>query len=291
MDFPVMTYEHVDTTNNQITFDVKRTEEVSVAKNGKVDPPHRHNFFTIIIVKKAIGTHVIDFNEYSLGDKQIYFISPGQVHQIIEKQKPYGWVITFSNQFLINNAIDSCFIENINLFTDYGQSPPLLLDNKQYKILHQYSSQLYDTVHSQMQFKEEALSSLLKLFLIACNNFYTPQQQNTQQLHAGSTILKEYKRLVEYHFSEWHLVQQYAEALHVTSDHLNRTIKSLIGKTAKEYLQSRIIVAAKRLLFFTDQTTKEIGYTLGFSEPSNFSNFFKKCTGISPSKFKNKKHE
>ena len=94
------------------------------------------------------------------------------------------------------------------------------------------------------------------------------------------------KALVEANYQNWHASSQYAEALHITPDHLNRTVKSLIGKTAKEYIQSRITVAAKRMLYFSDQSNKEIGYALGFSEPGNFSAFFKKCTGQSPSDFK-----
>ncbi|MBL4708824.1 MAG: helix-turn-helix domain-containing protein, partial [Flavobacteriales bacterium] len=54
---------------------------------------------------------------------------------------------------------------------------------------------------------------------------------------------------------------------------------------AKEYIQSRIITEAKRLLYFSKLSNKQIGYELGFGEPANFSAFFKKCTGFSPSNF------
>jgi AraC-like DNA-binding protein len=60
------------------------------------------------------------------------------------------------------------------------------------------------------------------------------------------------------------------------------------GKTAKEHIQARIALEAKRLLHFSDLSVKEIGFQLGFPEPANFSAFFKKCTGSSPSNFKSK---
>ncbi|MEM0994741.1 MAG: helix-turn-helix domain-containing protein [Bacteroidota bacterium] len=47
-----------------------------------------------------------------------------------------------------------------------------------------------------------------------------------------------------------------------------------------------MLIAAKRLLRFSELQNKEIAYELGFSAPANFSQFFKKCTGVSPSKFR-----
>ncbi|SEL82645.1 transcriptional regulator, AraC family [Aquimarina amphilecti] len=284
----IKTYKLIDERNNQIVFDIKKMEDIYNKSAGKVDLPHRHDFYIIILTSKAQGIHIIDFNEFLLKDRQVFFLSPGQVHQIRETQKPDGWVITFSRQFLVKNDIDYRFIEDINLFQDYGYTPPLLLNAEQLKQLNSYSAQIFETHHSITKFKSEMIGALLKLFLIYSNNICDIHTKDPQQLHAGSMILKEFKNLVEKHFSEWHKVHEYAKALHVTPDHLNRTIKSLIGKTAKEYLQSRIIIAAKRLLSFSDKTTKEIGYNLGFNEPANFSNFFKKCTGVSPSNFKQK---
>ena len=96
--------------------------------------------------------------------------------------------------------------------------------------------------------------------------------------------------MVNESYKSEHSISYYADQLHITPDQLNRIIKSTIGKTSKEYIQSRLITEAKRLLYFSNLSNKEIAFELGFNEPANFSAFFKKCSGFSPLNFKKKEH-
>lgn len=282
----IKTYEHVNAANEKLSFGISRMETIYANRNGQPDAPHRHDYYTALFVKKAQGKHVIDFEAYPLNDLQVYFITPGQVHQIIEEHPSIGYVMVFSVEFLVENNIPFSFINNLNLFNAYNQNPPLDLEEEQLEKLSTYCEEIINYQDSNHKFKTAAIGALLKLFLIYCNEICTLPTDNTQQLEAGNSILKDFKQLVEEHYLTWHHTSDYAQALNITPDHLNRTIKSLIGKTAKAYLQSRITIAAKRLLYFSDLSNKEIGYQLGFSEPANFSAFFKRNTGLSPSQFK-----
>lgn len=286
MNTKIKTYEQVNREDVSSTFSVSKMEASYAKRVGKKEAPHRHEFYTVILISKAKGQHFIDFNEYLLEGNQVFFVSPGQVHQVLEEEKSFGYVLTFSTQFLVNNNIPISFIGDLNLFNDYGNSSPLKLNQDQLEKLTQFCKEIAHFHNSDLKFKEQAIGASLKLFLIHCNNLETEVEENPQILQAGHTILKNFKDAVELHHTEWHSSQQYADHLHITPDHLNRTIKSLIGKTVKDCIQTRIAIAAKRLLYFSDLSTKEIGYELGFSEASNFSAFFKKYTQVSPSEFK-----
>jgi len=268
------------------SFSIVRMEDIYDVHQGQPDAPHRHDYYTVLLVQQAAGQHIIDFNSYELSACQAWFISPGQVHQIVEQERSLGHGMVFSSHFLVENNIPLSFIDDLNLFHDYGHTPALQLEAQPFAQLQQLCQQMEEWHHSSQPFRQRALGALMELFLITCNANCIVPFDNPHHHEAGHAILKNFKALVEEHYQQWHGTKPYAEALHITPDHLNRTIKSLIGKTAKEYLQSRITTAAKRMLYFTELSSKEIGYQLGFSEPGNFSAFFKKCTGSSPGQFR-----
>jgi AraC-like DNA-binding protein len=282
----IKTYQYVNASNAKLSFGISRMEDIYTQRKGQADTPHRHDYYTALLIKKAQGKHLIDFESYPLNALQVYFITPGQVHQILEEMMSIGYAMVFSVDFLIQNNIPLSFINDLNLFNNYNQNPPLDLLSSQVDKLTYYCEEIIANEGKNHKFKTAATGALLKLFLISCNQFCTRPIEHTPQLEAGNSILKNFKNLVEKHYLTWHHTSDYANALNITPDHLNRTVKSLIDKTAKNYIQSRITIAAKRLLYFSSLSAKEIGYQLGFSEPANFSAFFKKNTGLSPSQFK-----
>ncbi|EGV42492.1 AraC family transcriptional regulator [Bizionia argentinensis JUB59] len=282
----VKTYQNVNNEIDSISFGISKMEDIYTKRNGRVDEPHKHNYYTVLIVNKAKGQHKIDFNSYELSNNQIYFVAPGQVHQVIENEKSIGFAMTFSNQFLIKNSIPLSFIDGLNLFQNYGQSPPLMPEPEQFDTIVNFANKIYELYHGNAAMKFLSIGAFLKLLLIECNNICAVNPANTDNDASRNNIIKNFKKAVDVNYRKEHSTTYYAKQLHITPDHLTRIVKSKIGKTAKEYIQARITTEAKRLLYFTDETNKEIAYELGFNEPANFSAFFKKHTNISPSKFK-----
>ncbi len=279
----VKTYQTINKNDEKLNFSISKMEDIFDSRQGATDEPHRHNYYTVLIIKQAKGLHKIDFESYELKDSQIYFVSPGQIHQVIEKEKSYGYAMTFSTDFLVQNSIPLAFISDLNLFRNYGQTPPLLPEKKSFdRILH-FTNEIAEYYHNQQPNKLLSIGAYLKLFLIECSNICTINSYESRKVNG---IIRDFKSAVDKHYRKEHSTSFYAKLLHITPDHLNRSIKAKLGKTAKEYIQTRITTEAKRLLYFTDLTNKEIGYQLGFNEPANFSAFFKKCTTLSPSIFK-----
>lgn len=282
----VKTYQKVNAERQNVHFGISKMDEIYENRKGKVDEPHRHNYYTVLVVVSGSGLHKIDFNTYDLSNNQVFFVAPGQVHQVIENEKSFGYAMTFSNQFLIENSIPISFIDSLNLFHNYGQSPPLTPLKLQFAKIESFAQNIFDLFYSEVAMKNLSIGSYLKLLLIECNNICSINPADTESDTSGDNLLRAFKQIVNDNYTKQHSTTYYANLLNITPDHLNRTVKSKIGITAKDYIQARIITEAKRLLFFTDLSNKEIGYELGFNEPANFSAFFKKNTQLSPSNFK-----
>ena len=282
----VKTYHTVNSDRETSSFSISRMQDIFKKRAGKIDEPHRHNYFTVLVIQSGNGIHKIDFNTYKIGNNQIYFVAPGQVHQVIEYDESIGFVMTFSNQFLVENSIPISFIDSLNLFQSYGQSPPLQPSAASFQTILNFAENIAQLFSSEVQMKNLSIGSFLKLLLIECNNICSTNPIESE-IDSSRILLRNFKQLVDANYAIQHATSFYSAKLNITPDHLNRTIKLKIGLTAKEYIQARIITEAKRLLFFTALSTKEIGYELGFNEPANFSSFFKKNTQLSPKNFKN----
>ena len=91
---------------------------------------------------------------------------------------------------------------------------------------------------------------------------------------------------IQDHFHEWHKVSDYAERLGYSSRTLNRLARQYTGLSAKQLIDERVVLEAKRLLAHGDGAASEIALSLGFDDASNFSSYFRRHTHMTPGTFR-----
>lgn len=261
-------------------FSIKTMESIWDLFSGEPNKPHRHNYYTVLWVKKASGIHRVDFRNYPLKNQTLHFVSPGQIHQIIPSSRPEGIAILFTLEFLQNQGIDPSFISRLHLFSDCDETHPVSIPSFRQSYFNSLATDMLLACQKEDEWVSSEVGAYLKLVLIACNRL---TESHNQALGInkipGSALIQAFKQKVEQHYQVQHKVSDYADHLFVTANHLNDVVKSKIGKSAKEYIQNRLILEAKRQAVFTRLTSKEIGFALGFEDPAYFSKFFKKHTG------------
>ncbi|RJO71047.1 AraC family transcriptional regulator [Nocardia panacis] len=91
---------------------------------------------------------------------------------------------------------------------------------------------------------------------------------------------------VDARFRTRHKVADYAARLGYSTHTLNRLARENTGMSAKEFIDERILLEAKRLLAHGRDPVARIAEDLGFDDPSNFSKYFHQRTGLTPAAFR-----
>ncbi len=271
----------------------KRQYEVEIFDSNRhfeVHYPHRHDFFEILFLTNGSGTHTIDFKDHTIKPNSIFFLSPGQIHSITLSKDIYGYIFLFSPEFFLINKTDKNKIFEFPFFYNTSdENPPLLLEEKNdINFLTQLFVKGCDENLVNTPESEELIQSILDLILVYCKKRY-PQQTGNPGMKKGRLMVKKFKQLIEERYKENFSVRDYAEFLSVTPSHLNETVKNVMGCTASDLIDEKMIIEIKKLLLHTDLTATEVAYALNFSDQSYFSKFFKKHSGFTPGEFRAKK--
>lgn len=106
------------------------------------------------------------------------------------------------------------------------------------------------------------------------------------QARADSEVLARFRHEVDRRFHQTRQVEEYAQALGCSVRTLTRASLAATGRTAKQVVDDRVALEAKRLLAESDLSVAEVGSRLGFSEATNFGRFFARIVGMSPGQFR-----
>lgn len=246
-----------------------------------VSKPHREGHYQVMLATQGELALTIDFNRVAVVAPAVLLIAPGQVHQVLTATGVQGWAIGFDP-----SLIDGAFQQVLaRLFRDSVViRPPLFL-------LEQSSSLLQVLEEVQSGPSDAYTGRTLQTLLMALLSLLAGQLTNTAvQMKAPERravmIEQTFHQLLQQHYQAWKQPAQYADALAITVSHLNDVIKTITGLSPSTLIQERSILEAKRLLYYTQLSVKEIGYEVGYQEPVYFNKLFRKRTGQTPLAFR-----
>lgn len=287
-NIPVYSIDRFNTKAEQgIQFQV---EIFNRNRDFKVSYPHRHDdFYEILFVTQGKGVYTIDFEEYEIKPDAIFFLSPGQIHELELSDDVQGYIFLFSSSFYHFNKTNPYKLFELPFFYTLGKdTPPLYLASKTDHITlsELFKNAIYENDH-QLTDKEEAVRALLDLILIQCNRIY-PVQKLEEKLQKSRILVKRFKQLIEEKCQENLAVKDYASLLSVTANHLSETVKLVTGRTSTDLINDRMLMEIKRMLVHTNYTVSEIAFRLNFADQSYFSKYFKKLSSFSPLDYRQK---
>ena len=258
-------------------------------EGAEPEPPHRHNFQELIWIKSGRGRQAVDGQITDIAPATFYLIAKGQVHQFLEAEKINGYVLRFNEEFRLRGSKSNHRHFTESFFNNVRSIPALSVERNQISDFDALFSLIvgeYDTPHRFGRFA--ILRHLLQVLLIKIAQNLDAASADGPVDSGHDTVFKDFIALLEEHFKGRHDVAFYADIMAVTARQLSERTKRVIGKTAKQVIEERLVLEAKRALKYTDRSVKEIAYALGYDDPSYFSKVFKKVTGYTPQEFQSR---
>jgi AraC-like DNA-binding protein len=268
---------------DELLIDLIRLE--SLEKYITTDEPHYLSYYDITLITGGKGFFSIDHSRYPIEPGTIVFSSSGQVRCWDIELLPTGYVLIFEEEFLSCFLNDSQFISGLRYFNTYSFPPKLSLSPQDVQYLIKLEQDIEQEIRTFNTTDKHILRALLFHVLVWLNRKYSDVYPAIVTTDSNRHV-RLFVNLVNREFAHHHTVSYYADALSITAGHLMDLCKSHLGISAKQYIQNRIIIEAKRLLLFSDLQVSEIALRLNFEDTSYFVRQFKHSTGATPLSFR-----
>jgi AraC-like DNA-binding protein len=240
---------------------------------------HRHGFYELMMVETGSGTHEIDFKDFAIEPRQFFVLHPNQVHRLRRADLLAGRVLIFDASFLGP--------ELRQLISEHFYTWPCLTASAV-----DYATLItsFGSIQAELSRPDQTvplLTSLVQTFFL---QLLRARQQAQLAPAAPSDfdyrLFVQFKSQLDQAVPTADEVNTYADRLAVTGRKLNEVSRRFTGKTARQLLNERVVLEAKRLLAFSADEVKTIAFQLDFADPYYFSRFFKRHAGVSPEQFR-----
>lgn len=274
-----------DPAKDFLTF---RSDEIK-PREDILGRPVRSDHFSIGLVIEGEVDLQINLVNYHIKKNNLVVIPFNAIHQFQNLNNEFiVVVVNFSHDFLGQARFGEKHIPSFGFFS-LQNNPCLLLQQEDADALHSVIKMLrkMEDPASEHPFKTEIIHHGFNIFMFevaALFKRYRPDEEVKKT--RKEEILTSFVKLLFQHFREERGVQFYADALYITPKHLTKMVKEITNKTCGEMIDEIVIMEAKIMLDDLGLSVATVAEKLQFSDQFFFSKFFKKHTGISPSKYK-----
>ncbi|KAA1394427.1 AraC family transcriptional regulator [Aeromicrobium ginsengisoli] len=244
--------------------------------------PQRLDFDMLLRVDEGTATHTVDFTAYALGPGDVLWVRAGQTHQWGRIDDIDGPSVLFAAHAIDDRtrelvrtsgtAIPNVWPASLIERTPVAEAWALLL-----ACGRQPTGDRTDVRDAALA---HATGALLTQLALAQPADQTAGPAATHEAYIW------FRDEIDRRFGEWHQVTHYAERLGYSPRTLNRLARAHTGRSAKQLIDERVVLEAKRLLSHGEAPVAEIAERLGFDDPSNFSAYFRARAGVTPGAFR-----
>jgi len=252
---------------------------------------HYHNAYEILLQNSGSGEFFIKDNNYNMTTKTLFLIDEFDIHRtLVKKNSPNydRFVIQIKSPFLKNNCIfekyhfrlSDIFKKNIKCIN--------LKDREYKKIKYLIEKIIMESTKKKYRFQPIIHAYLLEMFIIIDRILEHKAKycSNNDQKKDSNLQLEEIINYIDNNYQNKITLQQIAEELYISKYYLSHFFKENTGFTVIEFVNSKRIIEAQKMLIKSSTNITDIAVNVGFNSLTHFERTFKKINGITPSQYR-----
>ena len=244
------------------------------------------NCLTIVICTGGEVKYMLDFNTVDLKEGDVLFLSPGQVFYCHQPKRISGVLVSFTDDFFDTPSQNDFFNTRLDLFNDLSQKVCLSIPVKRRANVYCLIDMLKMEIElSNLKSTSSILQHLLSALLEALNR-ESVHVAKEEVLVAERSLAKKYRIMVQKNISVKNNVEYFCHELKISKSTLQKATRLTYNMTPKDIIEEALMLEAKRLMISSSMRIQEIAFSLGFTDPTNFTKFFKRNVGMTPEGFR-----
>jgi len=245
---------------------------------------HRDEGHTFHIVEAGTVLIEIDFQKYEITAPAVVYMHPNQVHRILEFEQ-----VTVGSVAIESEALNPVYLEFLE---DMVPAQPLLLtDSADATLSAIFSMCLSFSLQKQHAFHYPLLKDSCNTLVAYLISKFSAQNHRGASHSRFELVSKSFRKLLDQHFRTLKRPGDYAGELNISVAYLNECVSAITGLSVSKNIHNRVILEAKRMLYHSDKSVKEIAADLGYDDFPYFSKLFNKVAGMSGLAFRNKNRD
>ncbi|GGN05831.1 AraC family transcriptional regulator [Dyadobacter beijingensis] len=247
--------------------------------NGVYMDAHRDDHGNFFFQEDGHARLMVDFREIELRGSGVFCIMPGQVHYPLETAGSYGWFLGVDLSLLDEHhraVVDEYALHGFPANVDAGYAD----------VLARSLGLLLEFYEAPARYGQPLIQSMLKTCIGLFTSLFEKEILQRTAQSRPSALTSQFRKLLSQHFKTVKSPSDYAGMLNITSSYLNEVVKETSGQPVSHWIQSEVMMEAKRLLYYTDLNVKEIAFALGYDDQTYFSRLFRKVSGKSAGQFR-----
>jgi AraC-like DNA-binding protein len=244
---------------------------LSIDSIDNFESTHRKLYYFFLFIIRGSTKHGVDLQEFEIKEHELLFILPHQIHRLPDTiQGTDYFKLGFDNECLAQLPRQYSFL--INPFNQQK----IQFNKPGARRLKAVFEILRDLLRNPDTAAELILAHLNSL-LTEINTVYFAADKNPVDSRLSRFI--SFKLFIENNLTNQPSVDEIARSLALNTNSLYYIVKHYTGLSPKEFMTNRLMLEAKRRLYYAESSVKELAYDLGFNDPEYFSRLFKKETG------------